>query len=66
MSAISVEGFGSVTWWGFTPALDLTSIAKDGTEMDVCMLSTIEKTKFDNFCNQTPKGSGLSYLNYPM
>ena len=36
MSAISVEGFGSVTWWGFTPALDLTSIAKDGTEMDVC------------------------------
>ena len=53
MSAISVEGFGSVTWWGFTPALDLTRIAKDGTEID-------------NFYNQRPKVSGLSYLNYQM
>ena len=24
----SVEEFGSITWWGFTPAVDLTALAQ--------------------------------------
>ena len=23
-----VEGFGSITWWGFSPAVDLTALAR--------------------------------------
>lgn len=25
MSTGSIDGFGSITWWGFSPAVDLTA-----------------------------------------
>ena len=34
MSDAHVDGFGSVTWWGFSPALNLIALHEQGKFID--------------------------------
>ena len=33
--SVNVDGFGSVTWWGFSPALNLISLYEQGRRFEV-------------------------------
>ena len=34
MMSGSVEGFGSITWWGFSPAVDLAAVTRRPGELE--------------------------------
>ena len=38
-----VEGFGSITWWGFSPAMDLTAIAGRPGELREIHVARVKK-----------------------
>ena len=33
--SVNVDGFGSVTWWGFSPALNLISLYEQGRRFEL-------------------------------
>ncbi len=37
--AASIDGFGAVTWWGFSPALDLGDLKQKGKMQLVLFLA---------------------------
>jgi hypothetical protein len=65
-----VDRFGAVTWWGFSPALDLLDEGKTGVTIVVCsftclvgVISLLEKLHLQESGENSHKGNRLAAVS---